>query len=841
MVTTKRRALLLLMPVAVVSSLTLPAIGGSTHNPHPSRPPSVMRFAHARDARVVAARSEGQAVDADEAQEVWAGTEWMNSISSAPAETVSARALLAGSRHAEAMPATSGRWTEVTARPFLDDPVKRGANYGVGWHWISGRMTALTSTGGTIFAGAAAGGVWRSTDMGKHWTPVNSGLPGLAVGALVTNPHDGSVWVGLGEANTNFDAQTALGIYRLALGSSHWQRVGGKETLSRAVYNLRFIHGWAYAATQQGLLRRPANNVSSPWQVALKPDPNPTHSPYRTSHVTDVVAVPGTGGRQVLAALGWRGGSIPSDLTYNGFYVSKSGGAPHSFRRITVKGAINPKTIGRTTFSASGRRIYAVVEDSSTVSLLGQGAYVSPTGNPAGPWRRIATPYKLATQADSALATPPDYFPGVQAWYNQYIKADPADPKHVYLGLEEIYESTNGGRTWSTIGPYWNYGISCNKTGNTPYACPPTTHPDQHAITFKGNDVFVGSDGGLWRRSINRHTRGGWVNLNKTLHTLQYYSAQVGRTGGGLAYWGGMQDNGESIKLPYLRELQQAFTGDGGDTIVDPAHGGRAVVEGTYLDMYTTTDAGRQLREISPSCLINSPIANCDPSPQFIAPIEADDKDINHWAAGGQFVWTTTRGWATVCAAGVRCDWTKQYDQGAGRNTTAVDISGDTIYAPWCGPCNPASGAPFDRGISTNAGGSWHQLDLSGLPNRFITSVYIDPDNAMHATITFGAYSRRWIDGAGYGHLWRTTDGGHTWRDISGGLPDVPAHDVLQFAGGWAVATDVGVFWRKPGLGWTQLGGNLPQTRVWDLALTPRGDTLVAATHGRGQWSIHQP
>ena len=127
------------------------------------------------------------------------------------------------------------------------------------------------------------------------------------------------------------------------------------------------------------------------------------------------------------------------------------------------------------------------------------------------------------------------------------------------------------------------------------------------------------------------------------------------------------------------------------------------------------------------------------------------------------------------------------------------------------------------------------------LPNRYITSVYINPHNSMQATITLGSYSRRWIDGSGFGHLWKTTDGGDTWHNISGRLPDAPAHDVVQFAGDWAVATDVGVFWRAPGQGWSRLGSHLPKSRVWDLSLTPNGNNLVAGTHGSGQWQISAP
>ena len=51
----------------------------------------------------------------------------------------------------------------------------------------------------------------------------------------------------------------------------------------------------------------------------------------------------------------------------------------------------------------------------------------------------------------------------------------------MYLQLEEVFESTNGGATWNTVGPYWNFDITCDPDDDDPYNCPPTTHPDQHA------------------------------------------------------------------------------------------------------------------------------------------------------------------------------------------------------------------------------------------------------------------------------------------------------------------------------------------------------------------------
>src|SRR4030095_15125648 len=98
--------------------------------------------------------------------------------------------------------------------------------------------------------------------------------------------------------------------------------------------------------------------------------------------------------------------------------------------------------------------------------------------------------------------------PGVQLWNNQFIGVDPADANHIYVGLEEVYESTNGGSSWTTIGPYWNFGMPCSATGLA--ACPKTTHPDQHAITIANGTVYVGNDGGVWSRSTANHQVAGW-------------------------------------------------------------------------------------------------------------------------------------------------------------------------------------------------------------------------------------------------------------------------------------------------------------------------------------------
>ena len=119
-----------------------------------------------------------------------------------------------------------------------------------------------------------------------------------------------------------------------------------------------------------------------------------------SSSVTDVLAVPGTNGAKVLAVVGWAGYSVPPATGKNGFYVGTGGSG--SFTRITPTGDINPKEIGRTTFSVSNGWLYAVVQDTATDDLRGEGIFLSKSGNPAGPWTLIADTDKLA-DSQSAL------------------------------------------------------------------------------------------------------------------------------------------------------------------------------------------------------------------------------------------------------------------------------------------------------------------------------------------------------------------------------------------------------------------------------------------------------
>jgi hypothetical protein len=435
--------------------------------------------------------------------------------------------------------------------------------------------------------------------------------------------------------------------------------------------------------------------------------------------------------------------------------------------------------------------------------------------------------------------------------------------------LEEVYETQNGGAGWNTIAPYWNFGFSCFSYSPFEGTCNhDQAHSDQHAAMIAGGRLYIGNDGGVYSKATTDHTVGNWSDLNQHLDVLQYYSA-VGS--GDSTVYGGLQDNGSSLIFPKPTSIEldngshavangvQPFGGDGGYTIVDPKNSQDVITEYTGLTAAKSTDGGANWTSIAPP----------DPDPRFIAPIEMDRTNPNHIVAGGGYVWNSDAGIAgTTSGTGTSTDWQPIFDvrTATGGNpastVTALDsvtVSGvEYIGAAWCGPCNPSfsTGGGFASGLVllNNAGGTWHATSVctgtsstcagSGLPDRYITGIRLDPKNPSHAYLTVSGYSRHWIVGPtdpGVGHVFETTNGGSSWSDVSGDLPDVPTNDIVYERGKLVAATDFGVFASSDdGATWSRYGTNLPNVVVDQLTQDPSGN-LIAATHGRGVWRIAAP
>ena len=774
----------------------------------------------------------------------------------APAGSLSGAALVSAAQQAAALPVSGGAWQEFTNKPYNAQPSNYTdpfwSNIGAGFSLVGGRTTALAQTAnGDWFAGTADGGVWRSTDEGQQWTPVFDNMPTLAIGALAINPVDGSLWVGTGEANVSQDSYAGTGVYESTDSGATFQPVGadaaGTSPLtSRTTFRLAFDpSGNAYAATDNGLFRLSA--ATGQWTEVLDPS-GPTDFPPYDQQVTDVAVQPGSSGQVVIAAIGWHG---PGNTENNGFYQSTDGG--QTFQQVTPTGDIDATDIGRTTFAyaADGSKLYAIVQSpkdqaAGAASVL-QGIFVT-SGSPAsvaGPWTKIGDSTKLG---NSGSAAPSFGSVGVQAWYNQDLAVDPSDPNHVYAGLEEVYESTDAGTTWVTASPYWNYTFPCDYTAA---GCPNTTHPDQHAMMIADGQIVIGNDGGVYSRPLtDAQQYGDWTDLNATLASWQYYDARAGKLGGhAVAVWGGLQDNGTSVLASNSAQMVAPAGGDGFDVVVDPQNANNMVGEYVYGTMYSSTDGGHSFNDfVSPTCAAQSitglsggPRPGCDPAPRFVTPLIQDQQNKNVWVTGGQYVWVTGAGWNTSCT-NTACSWNDVFDTGSGNSVTALSSAngGGIVYAAWVhAGGNP--GPTFASGIATNYGGTWHQVNTTGLPNRYIAGVTVDHTNPAHAYAIFNGYSRRFVPGGGVGHVFETWNGGQSWTDISGNLPDVASDALVISHGNLALATDLGMFTAAEGHGtstaWSRLGTGLPSASVNDVTVGPDG-YIYAATHGRGVWRI---
>ena len=824
-----------------------------------------------------------------ESQDAADAADWFTLQRLAPNGAVDQNAFAAVAGQAASLPITPGTWTERTNLPgaqgtdFSDspayiDPTSNFSNSGAGDRWVGGRMTALAAApDGSLFAGAADGGVWKSNDGGTSWSPLTDNAGTLSIGSLLVSATGSgyTVYAGTGEANTSSDSYAGIGVLASSDGGTTWSRVGGSELNGALIFRLVQNGGKILAATSHGLFMWDGSS----WTSTLHPacDPTiPASSGGCTGNVnlkvgnmiTDVAVRPGTAGQEVLAVAGWRGGA-----STNGLYLSQDGGGTFTYL-ASPSGWPLIQDEGRTTlaYSAGGDRLYAVVQSPFLLNVgtngktLLTGAFASANGDASGPWMQIAQSEQLANSGSAQwwrrIGTM-GYGPGIQAWYNQFLAVDPANKDHVYLGLEEVYESQNGGGKWQTIAPYWNFGFSCFSYVPFEGTCDHNqAHSDQHAALITGGKLYVGNDGGVYSRSLANHLSGHWTNNNQHLDALQYYSAAG--SGDSIIY-GGLQDNGSNkvFKTPTPITLDdgssanvssvQVFGGDGGYTLVDPANSKNVITEYVGLTALQSTDGGANWHFINPP----------DPNPRFISPIGMDRTNPAHLVAGGAIVWNSESG---VSGTNTPVAWQNIFDvrtalggNGASQVSAldAITIGGTQyVAAAWCGPCNVSfgSGTGFHSGIVVlkNSGSGWTATSqacsggsatckAANLPNRYISGVRIDTANPNHAYISLSGYSRKWMigpDDPGVGHIFETTNGGAAWTNRSGNLPDVPSDDVVFGGGILYAATDFGVFRSSDnGASWTVFGNNLPHVVVDQLTADPNGN-LVAATHGRGVWTI---
>src|SRR6476659_5681562 len=100
---------------------------------------------------------------------------------------------------------------------------------------FGGRIASVAGVPGdttTYYFGAASGGIWKTTDGARTFTPIFDEQPVQAIGALAVAPSNPRVvWAGTGEAWAIRDADVmGDGVYKSTDAGATWQNVGLKET-----------------------------------------------------------------------------------------------------------------------------------------------------------------------------------------------------------------------------------------------------------------------------------------------------------------------------------------------------------------------------------------------------------------------------------------------------------------------------------------------------------------------------------------------------------------------------------------------------------------------------------
>ena len=296
-----------------------------------------------------------------------------------------------------------------------------------------------------------SGGLYKSPDAGATWLERSSGLPSWNSSAIVIDPRDSRLFV----------AQESGGIFTSADGADSWQSASEgllntsvtglalHPTSSERVYAT--LAGWGYALETSADGGGTWNRLESSWRNlgAVGLDPQQPETIY----------------------VGW---DYNEEIRRSGAVrlVSKTVDGGQTWNSTGAMFTISSPNYGYAGVSnilvspVNSNVVLAAVEG---FSLEGGGVYKSSNGG-AGWSRKLS--FWIATLA-----------------------ADPNNPNVYYAGTARygyVFRSTNGGDTWSNIGPGGNY----------------LAWEVRDIEVAANGDIFVATSNGLW------HWNGtGWAEL----------------------------------------------------------------------------------------------------------------------------------------------------------------------------------------------------------------------------------------------------------------------------------------------------------------------------------------
>lgn len=668
---------------------------------------------------------------------------------------------------------SEGDWKSWSATEYTDE-----GSWGPG----IGRINTIAfhpTDPNTIFIGAPAGGICKTTNNGDTWQCFAEDLASIGVSGIAINPSDPDIIYILTGDGDGGSGSRSIGVYKSTNGGVDWSATGLTWGANEDVdaYKLMMEPGdpnYLIVAADNGIWR--TTNAGVTWSQRL------------VGSFTDIEYKPGTNNQNTVYATSTAG--LWKSTDWGGSWTEKL--FLSNANRIQI--AVTPD---------ENDAVYLLAGPVNTFGQAGfQGVYKSTDSGET---------FQLQSNSPNILGG--NLFgtgTGDQSSYDLCIAVSPTESSKVITGGVNLWKSTNDGNSFS-LTAHWNQEHIENNNLTTAYV-----HADHHYLIYNPlNDrLYNANDGGIYYSDDDGTT---WTDITSGLDISMIYHFDGTNQDLNLML-AGMQDNGTS--LMEKDTMRVVLGADGGDCLLHPTNDNIMYAMWQNGTVRKSIDKGVTWTDISPTGLQNGP---------FITPwaMDKNNPDIIYmgWSQGDLYY--TTNG-------GDSWNFRSLTINNIDINSVSVADNSTTIYASsrfnifkstdsgnsWTAIFNDPDSQDF---TSVTA--------IPGSPNEcIITRGGFDSDNKVWKHTDANGAIPLIVHSSLFGNLNDT-------------LPAVPVRRVAIPTNNTSrmyIGTEIGVYYNgninSQSSKWEFFKKNLPNTPVRDIEIYEDQGFLRVGTFGRGIW-----